>query len=959
MRPGGVALAPSRFAEGGRAIPLYRSHLSLAGRTNCGPHRTSTARSRRLRQAPSAHSDLPARGASDIGVYIAQRAYMTRTSRCQIVSGLIGLIICDPAFTQHGAAMADRSAGPFVTATPTAFANGAIRPLHHRAVLTAHLEPSVRRAAVASDTWGLSGRLMAPRVVSAANDPARDDREQSAAHRAPATLPRTRTRPDGLRPGESIVEAKESNWCKKLPPDRRIVRLTLKPETDLGDLIAWISSITCRQFVLPGSIPSSSKKVTIVAPQLITPEEAYRLFLSALDSVGLTVASNGPFLQVIETSKAKATALPVFGDSDDPTHDGGYVTRLVRLENADVNDVAQVLNRLKSEQGDVVVFAQQGTLIVTDLASNITRMSRILKELDEVRAGDKIWMVRVKNITAAEMGRKLGEIFDVVPTAERLRSEARRVTGDTGNQRLAPADLASEMMISKIIAVERSNELIVIASERAYLRMMSLVRKLDAPSEAGSGHIHVYYCENANCDELAQTLGSVMGIGISAAGGGRSARARGGAPGLAPTPQSVASGVPTALVDGDVRMNFDRSTNALVVSSSLKDFQALRGVIERLDSPRKQVFVEAMILEVTIDKNRELGGSFHIAKGASLFGLSGQSLLVSGFNPAKTLNPASLLGETMLAGILGPTLTSAQATSLGLSSTTADIPSFGVMIKALQTNSDVDVLSNPHLLIMNNEEGEISVGSRIPFAVSTAGLSTNTAGATSSAGALTGLGIGSLFPQVQREKVALEMKLIPHVNENDVIRLEVDEKISEVAPGSSNLGPSTSERTAKTIVVAKDGQTILIGGLMSDKVLNSVEKVPILGDIPLLGFFFRNSTRHVVKTNLLIALTPYVIKDQSDLRRVLEKKMKERREFVERYGGEPRPSPGADIDYRRKRGMLEEINRAVRDVDEEEEKERVLREQLQREDSGPVEVSRVPGSEVTSFPAAKTLPMTK
>src|SRR5207253_11387349 len=153
-----------------------------------------------------------------------------------------------------------------------------------------------------------------------------------------------------------------------------------------------------------------------------------------------------------------------------------------------------------------------------------------------------------------------------------------------------------------------------------------------------------------------------------------------------------------------------------------------------------------------------------------LFGGShGQSVVIGGFNPGKTLNPIGLLGETMLAGILGPVLQPEDARSLGVAaSTTTDIPSFGVLVKALQTNSDVDVLSNPHLLIMNNEEGEISVGSRIPFPVSTIGL-----GAPGAAGAgIGGLGLGGLFPQFQREKVALEMKLTPHVNEHDIIRLE-------------------------------------------------------------------------------------------------------------------------------------------------------------------------------------------
>jgi general secretion pathway protein D len=746
----------------------------------------------------------------------------------------------------------------------------------------------------------------------------------------------------GDPPGE-----KEFNSCKKFPPNKRIVKLNLKPETELGDLISWISSITCKQFVLPGTIPANSKKVTIIAPQLITAEEAYRLFLSALDSVGLTVAPSGKFLRIIETPRAKTSSIPIYGDEGDGAMAESYVTRLIRVENADVNEVAQVLGRLKGEQGDVIVFAPQGALIVTDLASNITRMMRILKELDQAGTGEKVWIVRIKNTAASDMAQKLGEIFQVAQLGGKGRAAAPAAPVAAGKQPPKVGDLTTEMMISKIIPDERSNQLIVIANERAYARVLTLVRKLDVPTEGGDGRIHVYYCENANCDELAQTLGAVTGVAVSGAAAGRQNRTRAGqtaTPTPTPTPGGAGQNGPSLLFDGDVRINFDRPTNSLIVVSSLKDYQSLRRVIERLDSPRKQVFVEAMILEVTLDKNRELGGSFHGAKPESLLGLSDQSLVIGGFNPGKTLSPASLLGETMLAGILGPVLKPEQARSLGFGSTsTLDIPSFGVLVKALQTNSDVDVLSNPHLLIMNNEEGEISVGSRIPFPVSTLGLPGGIPGAAGAAGGIAGLGLGGLFPQVQREKVALEMKLVPHVNEHDMIRLEVDEKISEVAPGASNLGPSTSERTAKTIVVAKDQQTILIGGLMSDKVINSVQKVPLLGDIPILGFFFRNTTRHVVKTNLIIALTPYVISDQSDLRRVLEKKMKERREFVERFGGEERPNPEAIIDYRRKRGMLEEINRAAREVQDEEDEEEKLRQSMLMDDSGAVELPQTPG----------------
>src|SRR6185312_2033854 len=765
----------------------------------------------------------------------------------------------------------------------------------------------------------------------------------TGAFRPPVPVPAAGTSTAAGTEGGAVIGEKEFNSCKKFPSGKRIVKLNLKPDTELGDLIAWISSITCKQFLLPGTIPANSKKVTIVAPELITPEEAYRLFLGALDSVGLTVQPSGKVLRIIETANAKTAPIPLYGEDSDVPSNESYVTRLVRVENADPNEVAQVFGRLKGPQGDVIVYAPQGALIVTDLASNINRMMAILKEIDQPGTGERVWIVGVKNTSASDMAQKLGEIFQVAKLGGKGGTSTPPPAG--ASTRPKPGDLTTEMMISKIIPDERSNQLIVIANERAYARVLTLVKKLDVPIEGGDGRIHVYYCENANCDELAATIGSVTGVTVTGTAGGRSRSSRSNntpAPAPAPGGSTPLQGA-NLLFEGEVRINFDRPTNSLIIVSSLKDYQSLRKVIELLDSPRKQVFVEAMILEVTLDKERDLGASWHGVKPQSLFGLSDPSLIVGGLNPTKTLVPTNALGDTMLAGILGPVLSPAEAAGLGTAVTsTVDIPSFGVLIKALQTNNDVDVLSNPHILIMNNEDGEISVGQRVPFPVSTIGLGGGVPGAAGATGAL-GLGLGSLFPQVQREKVALEMKLTPHVNEHDIIRLEVDEKISELAPGASNLGPSTSERTAKTIVVAKDQQTILIGGLMSDKIINSVTKVPLLGDIPILGFFFRTSSKHVVKTNLIIALTPYVINDQSDLRRVLEKKMKERREFVERFGGEERPNIESEIDYRRKRGMLEEINRSAREVrQEEEDMDRVARQQA-LDESGPVDLPVGPG----------------
>ncbi|HEY8922896.1 MAG TPA: type II secretion system secretin GspD, partial [Polyangia bacterium] len=738
--------------------------------------------------------------------------------------------------------------------------------------------------------------------------------------------------------GSSTVEVgeKEFNSCHKFPPNRRIVKLNMKPDTELGDLISWISSITCKQFLLPGTIPANSKKVTVVAPQLITPEEAYQLFLAALDSVGLTVQESGKFFRIIETGRAKMGAPLSGSDAEAPPGDR-YVTRLVRVDHADANELSQVLLRLETEQGDIIVYPPQGALVITDLESSIARMLKIVDELDQPTLGEKVWIVRMKNTAATEMSQKLAEIFKVEQLGGR-RGAAAAAPAAPGAKPRSVADLAMEMTISKMIPDERSNQLIVIATERAYARLLTLIHKLDVPIEGGDGRIHVYYCENANCDELGQTLTAITGVAVG--GGGGSTRSRRGAAGAAPAPAPAptpgANGAQLPLLfEGDMRVSFDRPTNSLIILSSLKDYQSLRRVIEKLDSPRKQIFVEAMVMEVSLDKSRTLGAAFH--GGVPGVNIGGKdSLILGGLDITKTLNPGGLLtggGDTLLglaAGVIGPPIPNAGQTLNAPAAVSSNIPSFGVLITALQQNNDVNVLSTPHLLIMNNEDGEISVGQNLPFQ-----------GASFGGGAAAGTFGGiPLATPVQRTDVALKMKLTPHVNEHDMIRLEVDQEIQDIlSPNFNGLGPATSKRSAKTTVVARDQQTIVIGGLTQDREVEKVVKIPFLGDIPILGFFFRNTTKSTQKTNIVIALTPYVITDQADLRRVLEKKLKERREFVERFGKQDVVNPEATIDYRRKRGMLEEINRGVKEIEEEEESLRRIREKDSIEEAGALDVS--------------------
>jgi general secretion pathway protein D len=358
----------------------------------------------------------------------------------------------------------------------------------------------------------------------------------------------------------------------------------------------------------------------------------------------------------------------------------------------------------------------------------------------------------------------------------------------------------------------------------------------------------------------------------------------------------------------------------------------LRAVIKKLDIPRRQVFVEASILEISLDKSRDLGLAYH---GGGVVGEGdSESIIFGGVQHPEwsslLINPLALMG--LAVGARGKPIEGSN-TLLGLSD---DIPSFGVMFQAMQNNSNVNVLSSPHLLTTDNEEAEITVGQNIPFQGAFMG-----GGFGNLAGQAGGQqGLGSILPavSVQRQDVALKLKLTPHVNESDMVRLELEQEVSDIAsPNFNNLGPSTSKRTAKTVVVVRDQQTVVIGGLMGDRVQNSVNKVPLLGDIPILGYLFKYTSKTVQKTNLIIVLTPYVIRDQSDLRRIFKKKLQERREFIERYTSFEHRDVPQDIDYRHKRGLLAEIAK----VAEQAAQEALLLREAKRnlhEDVDPVEM---------------------
>ncbi len=738
----------------------------------------------------------------------------------------------------------------------------------------------------------------------------------------PAAPPATDVEPP--KPFESGIE------YRPMPPRARVT-FNLE-EADLPDLVRLVSNITGKRFILPGKVRNI--KATVFAPTKVTAAEAYNAFLSILEVNGLTVVPAGRYLKIVDTENIEGQPIPLYTGNRTPGTDR-FVTRLYALDNISAEDVVTLLDRFKSRTGSVTAYAPTNTVIITDTGTQIRRMLRLIRAVDVERGGDRIWIEPIHYANASELAERLKEIF---PTAGGESSSGGRAPnaarpppprpGNTdspspgGTPGRTVGSRSGESRITNLIADERTNSLVILATERAYLRLLEMIRQLDVPLE-GEGRVHVHYVQNADATEIASTLQSLVGGGSP---GGRRGATPGGGGGQA---QPASGGGNTAnLFEGQIRVTAHEASNALVITSSLHDYAALRTVIEQLDAPRRQVFIEAVIMEVDVNRSSDLGLSYH--GGAGNFPADG-SLAVLGFGATNSIAAPTGTDQTALTGLAlgvrGPNIDNSQQLSgIGIS-----VPAFGVVLNALATSGDSNVLSTPHIIAMDNVEAEISVGANVPLQTSAVpGL-----GGLGGLGNLAGLGgqqgqqgqglaglaglAGSVGGAVPRQDVGTILRITPHINEADQIRLEIEEEISDRGPPDSggNLGvASVNRNTARTEVMVDDQQTVVIGGLIRERVGTNKTKIPILGDIPLLGALFSRSGKTKEKKNLLLFLTPYIIREQADLRAIFERKMRERQEFLDRYFvfGDHKYEP--TIDYSRTRGLVTEIINEIDEIDE-------------------------------------------
>jgi general secretion pathway protein D len=765
---------------------------------------------------------------------------------------------------------------------------------------------------------------------------------------------------EGAPGGPPTLSKDFINNCQKLKPNVKF-HLDIYQE-ELSSVVKMIACMTGKNIIISKDVAG---KITIYSPTPVTANEAYRAFLSALEANGKTLSESGKFLKIIDIKDYAHGPDPLRPQGSTPPNEDRMVTQIVPLKNVDAQDMNDVLSKLATPNATFIVYQPNNSLIVTEVASNLRKLLDLLKELDVPGGQEQLWVYQVVHAEAGDISSKILEIFDQKEGAAKRRPAA-AATGGAGKKASTAAggaaatasvgDSDQDVRVGKVIADERTNRLLIVATARSYKQIKDLIAKLDVSIE-GDGQVHIHQLNHAKAEDLANVLSSLSNDAKARQGAraGKSKPAVGGTSAAGSAAGGAAGGAAgAALFEGEVKVTADESTNSLVITSNFKDFLSLKKVIDQLDRPRRQVFLEAVVMEVSLTNNRQFGMAFHapLYRGS----VAGENVTMIGKSQptAKGLNSLNLTDATTLQGLA---VGGVSDSTVPIPGTNVQIPSFGAIMQALAASSDANILSTPNILTTDNEEAEIVVGSNVPFITQSGGLgglgnlgalaaasSANGSNANNLAG-LSGLLSGGV--QIQRQDVALTLKITPRINNANFVTLEVDQVVEEIESTDQTLGPTTSKRSVKTTVVVKDQQTIVLGGLQKNVQTQSVNKVPFLGEIPIIGYFFRDTATRGERRNLILMLTPHVIESQDDFRAIFKRKMEEHREFVARFHKEG-DTFIVGVDYAKKHGALESIHKAVRAAQE----EQALLDEVKKQTQGPPLPQDVDGVPLSDGPIA-------
>ncbi|PLX85810.1 MAG: type II secretion system protein GspD [Desulfuromonas sp.] len=629
---------------------------------------------------------------------------------------------------------------------------------------------------------------------------------------------------------------------------------------ELIDLIKTISEMTGINFVYDEQVKG---EVTIISPNPMSTEDAYNLFRTVLNIKGYTVVPSGAVNKIVPTRGAKEENLPIETQGDFGEQ---YITRLIPLENVSASDLANtVLRPLVPKSSHIVAYEPTNTLIVSDSAANTERLFQIVQELDV--AGSETDEIEILNLEFAEAEETADVASKILINGQSTGTTRRTVKGKQQSS-------AGQSLEGQIIPYARTNRLIVVGDGDFIERVKAFVARIDLRADQVHAGIHVYYLENAEAEILADTLNQIL-TGIKS--GQKTASKKVTKPG---TQEETI---------GTVTITADKPTNALVVNATPKDYETIKNIIAKLDIKRNQVYVETLILELGMDALLDLGvslqGAADTGSDSVTFGTSNLNTGSVGLTDLAAAdsdsNTPGLLSRAVNGLVLGGMFNPITTTDTNGNQIT--VPALSALINLSETDTDVNVLSAPRLLTSDNEEAEIVVGSNVPIITSR--------GADNA---------GNAVNSIERQDVALTLRFTPQVTEGDLVRLKVYQEISDIALANDNVGdpnevgPSIEKRLVRNTVLAEDGHTVVLGGLFKVNRQERVSKIPLLGDLPLLGFLFRNTKQTETKTSLMVFITPTIIRNSEDLAEVTRQNRRNLQHYKETGGSHEVFGPAAN-----------------------------------------------------------------
>ena len=576
-------------------------------------------------------------------------------------------------------------------------------------------------------------------------------------------------------------------------------------DTDIQEFIKFVADVTGTTMVVD---PNVKGKVRVISSKPVTQAELYDLFLSILDVQGYTAVRSGQVIRIIPSKDARSSPVPLMEDQDAGDNDE-YVTQVIRLDNISAAKLIPVLRPLVPQQAHMAAYAPSNAIILSDIRSNIGRIVDIIERMD-----------RSAVQTTEILRLKYGVAEDVVSMLNTLEKSRQGEGAEADKEAILVAD-------------KRTNSVVVTADELTVERIRKLVSYLDTPLEQ-SGNVRVTYLEYADALEVAEVLTRVMQNIARLEEGGATKR----------------SGNNESTIEADA------GTNSLIITADTDEMAALESVIARLDIRRAQVLIEAIIVEMEMTEGQELGLQWLFSNDGGIYG---SNISTSSAQQARNRALADAIlpddgSETIPTRGVAGALSQIPGTTLGWGVVDEDL-TMTVILNALETQGNANILSTPSLLTLDNEEAFITVGQQVPFVT---GSYTNTG---------VGNGAQNPFQTIERRSVGVTLKVTPQINEGDSVVLDIVQEVSSIS--AQILAASdviTNERKIETKVLANDSDIVVLGGLVKDDVQNSTQGVPILSGIPLLGRLFRNDVVTVTKSNLLVFIRPTIIRDDEDLK---------------------------------------------------------------------------------------------